>query len=159
MNVQWQLAEALRTHRGDQSQADVAHGMRRLGFPWSQSTVSAVESARRDVTVHELAGLCSVLRARIHELIPELVPTLLHRVPLQGEPSETPDDIERHAARALSRPPYRRAVTPEQIQSTSIRLWGCRMRDERDRRLPGGSARGVRGHITRRLLAEIDAAL
>ncbi len=155
MSVEQQLAEALRAHRGERSQTDVAHEMRTLGFSWSQSTVSAVESGRRDLTVHELAGLCSVLGVGLYELLPDLARTLSHGVPLEGEPSDVADEVERHAARVLSRVPYRRSVTPEQVQSAAMRLWGRRMRDERDRRLPDSDARGRRGHVTRALLSEL----
>ncbi len=159
MSIDQQLAAALRARRDDQPQADVAHGMRRLGFSWAQSTVSAAESGRRHITVYELAGLCSVLHVGLPELLPELAPTLLHGSPLDGEPCAASDEIERHAARVLSRVPYRKSVTPEQVQSVASRLWGRRMRDERDLRLPDVGRRGQRGHVTRRLLAEIDAAL
>ncbi len=159
MNVAQQLAAALRNRRGDQSQSAVASAMRAHGLCWSQSTVSNVEAGGRPVTVPELAGLCSVLRVGLPELLPDLAPTFLRGVPFAGEPVAAPDEIERHAARALSRPPHRRSVTADQVQSAAFQLWGRRMREERDRRLPGSSTRGERGHVTRRLLAELDGAL
>jgi transcriptional regulator with XRE-family HTH domain len=43
------------------SQASLADGMMRRGFPWRQQTVTRIEGARQPVRADELAGIAAIL--------------------------------------------------------------------------------------------------
>jgi hypothetical protein len=68
-------------------------------------------------------------------------------------------EAERHVARKLG-------TTPERINLAAVRLWGRTMAEERDHRLsdlaadlPARRRQALRGHITRDLMTELEAAL
>ncbi len=161
MSVEQQLAEALRAHRGERSQTDVAQAMRDLGFRWTQSTLAAVESTSRPrrVSLHELAGLCSVYRVGIRALLPDLAPALMYGAPLlEQSPCGWLDEVDLHAARRISLT-LGRPVTPAVVRGAALRMWQCSIREKRDQCLPHSTARGERGHVTRRLIAQLTAEL
>lgn len=65
------LARNIRAGRGlrGMKQEDLAQAMTRLGHPWTDSTVSAVEGGRRQVAVDELPALAAVLGYVLPDLL------------------------------------------------------------------------------------------
>lgn len=61
-------------------------------------------------------------------------------------------EVEQKAARRLGLHPF-------QVALLSRRLWGCGLSERRDQLTPDGSGPTARGHVTRRLVAELRAAL
>jgi transcriptional regulator with XRE-family HTH domain len=159
----------LARERNGWSQADVVRRAALVGFPWSRSTVADIEIARRSVSAEELIALPSIVGVELSDLLrwdgdvvigewiypgKTLVKIIRDRS-LRVEPSaaETrpPDETEEVAARALG-------IDRERVIELSLKRWGHRLVDERDKRLspsPGVDTSRRRGRITRKLIQEL----
>jgi len=76
-----------------------------------------------------------------------------------------PDTAETTAAKSLRRSLGQPRLDPVDVQNAAARLWGRRLAEERDARLPDRKGRtprekqAARGHVTRRLLEELRTDL
>lgn len=164
------------------TQEEVAVIVRMQGFTtWSRSSIAALETGRRDLSVSELLVMpwvmaalgqpCSLeelLDADVSLRLNDDVTVLPHRVSqVIRKPEPRTDgfaftDAERRLAWKLE-------VWPAIIVGQSRKLWdGRRLAEERDRRLAQvegsdeldkNSRQAKRGHITRELIAELEASL
>lgn len=185
-----QNLERIRKERG-WSQDEVASRGWRVGLPWSRSTITALEGARRTLTVSELVLLALTLDTSVAELLAGRGNALLGddtelslsdvRALLSGNKEGA--DIRRriHKARQAK---YKRpmlavngeaeqkaarnlGVTSQAIADAAYDLWSQSLTEERDARLEEEgshlhsqrSLQALRGHITRRLVREIESLI
>jgi hypothetical protein len=161
-------------------QEDVAAQLRELGLNWDRSTVASFEIGRRALRLEEIVLCCAAYNVSLTDVLrsePEtwvqvgqrrisasLVAKIVGDSPLttpaiargaQNFPTP-PTEAERRAARHLG-------VSPARLVIASEDLWGRRLDAERDRRTSEteaqGEVRALRGHVTRQLIEELDAAL
>lgn len=177
------------------SQDECAAAAQAAGLNWTRGAVAALETGRRGLSAEEflLLPTAMVLLDGADHTLAELFdfngpmielannraigPRTL-RLLVQGRPvkpskpgwqpgilSMAQREAERHAARLLG-------VSPEQIASAALKLWGRGLTEEREDRidididaLEGGMSslpralQAARGHVTRELLADLQAAL
>ncbi len=157
--------------RGGLRQDDVARAARERGLAWTRATVAALEIDRRELSLAEFV----TLRGRpVHD--DELAAFFTRVDPGRGR--RLRDDVAR-ALDAEVKAAKRLGVTPDHVVAAARRRWGRTLTEERDRVLdahgrmgrlsrdywrargqdvPPADARArqaVRGHITRRLVAEL----
>lgn len=188
------IGERLRTARESAglSQDEIAAAAGRAGLKWTRAAVASLETGRRRIDAEELLLLPAVLAFVLGRpcTLADLVADedgdvlLAERVKrsqrdlrrqlagksamASAKPPPAPDaytsreadtsrEAERHAARVLG-------VDTARLASTSRRLWGHGLSEERDARLSEAleelsgldvDVRAVRGHITRKLLEEL----
>jgi hypothetical protein len=163
-------------------QEDVAAQVAAHGWQgWDRDRVAAIELGRRTLRFDELLIFATVVNRTVVQLIPSepdawlevagqrvsagLVRTILCEGPARLDLSARslpapPTESERKASRRLG-------VGVPRLVIAAERLWGRRLDAERDRRAaeaqpaaadPAALQR-VRGHITRRLVEELEQAL
>ncbi|MGI8680651.1 MAG: hypothetical protein ACR2JO_00655 [Mycobacteriales bacterium] len=173
----WRAQQGLR-------QEDVAFNARHVGLTWTRATVASVELGRRELTATELLLLpvaleeaAAVESAPLWELVDENAKVTVsagtwlsgrhvryllggpnpQQEWLIGEPTaDLPTEAETKAAGRLG-------VAPETVVRRGRARWGHRLDDEREQRLgdtsgvPARTVQARRGHITRQLIAELQA--
>ncbi len=160
-------------------QEDLARGMTELGFRWTGNRVTQVVTARRPMSLLEVAGVCCVLQTGIEHLL--LGATGVIELP--GAPVDVDDvrqalgggnvwarrratlrdvrDAFADHAEATVKAARRLEVTPAEVDEAARALWGQTLAGERDRRVQpveGETPRALqarRGHVTRALLDEL----
>jgi hypothetical protein len=179
------IAQNFRGHLEQQGlrREEFASGMTRLGFPWSGNRVTQVTTGRRPLTLLELAGVCSLLRVHLAELIGTegsvdlphgpTVPASALWPALLGEQSWMADAVTAtpvpglavsgHYDEATVKAARRLHMTPSQVHSLATMLWQRSVTEERDRRVgpPGDdedrrALQARRGHVTRDLMRELE---
>jgi transcriptional regulator with XRE-family HTH domain len=161
-------------------QEDVAAQLRELGLTWDRTTVASFEIGRRALRLEEVVLCCAAYNVSLAEIIksepeawlqvgsrrisaPLVAKILSSESPVTLPPAgaalalpSPPTEAERRAARHLG-------VSPFQLVIASEDLWDRRLDAERDRRTKKsqseGEVRALRGHVTRQLIEELDAAL
>lgn len=179
------LAGQMRTALDERrlSREDFASRMRSLGFRWTGNRVTQVVTARRPMSLLEIAGVCSVLQVSVEEL-------LLFadsKVDLPGGQVDVADvasalgggDMWARKQATLAqmsavfadhmdatvKAAKRLGVTTADVDAAARTLWGQTLAGERDKRVQpveGETPRALqarRGHITRALLAELREQL
>lgn len=180
------LAEALADTRRERrwAQADLAAYLRSRGLPWTRDTVRHVEDRSREVSVSEFFRLVELLHIRFEGSLllddssnsagggTDFLVSIL-----QGDGSSREIGLmqlkvamyaDAEADRAIEQSVAERlGVGPEEVREAALRTWGRGLAEERERRvrrrldgrdLPARGVQGVRGHVTRDLLAELRAA-
>lgn len=174
-----QLAR-VRKQRGLRQQ-EIEQRLNELGVSWTRNMVATFEIGRRMVTLEEALLLCAgydVTLAQMVEAEPDtwvevgplrvtartlgamIAGGATPKIPrLKVAPKIAPTEAERRAASRLG-------VSVGRFVLASEELWGRRLEAERDRRVLRHSVgsdpatlRAVRGHVTRDLFAELEAAL
>jgi len=173
---------SLRTLRAERglTQEQALEMLRRAGLDWTRSNVASLESGRRqDITLSEIVlmtlafgvplsrwlqghgggaaylvrtGRAFNLNHAIAGLLDGNAPDQAANVPLELNPEPMYLEAELHAAERLG-------VEPGELRAAAERLWGRRLVEEREARLGSDRRRrGDRGHVTRQLLRELEAA-
>jgi transcriptional regulator with XRE-family HTH domain len=171
----------LRAERGITQEQAVAL-LRGVGLEWTRANVASLESGRRqDLTVTELVRLSMAFGVPLRRwleasgltymvslgggalalnhglagLLDGASPHEPARVPLSVDPEPIYLEAELHAAERLG-------IPPERLQQLAAQLWGRRLVEEREHRLEAGVSSPIpaskRGHVTRALLRELEAA-
>jgi transcriptional regulator with XRE-family HTH domain len=166
------------------TQAGLAQRMRRVGLPWTEATVAAVELGRREPSVLELAALCGIFGVGVDQLLHatgrgeriatpggvpqdpfDIVEALTNGSPLSdGNPARgwSPKLVDEVTRKVASRA----GLDPKSLDAAARKRYGVSLVEERERRLDadgaesGASPRSIqarRGHIMRQLLGELDA--
>jgi transcriptional regulator with XRE-family HTH domain len=173
-------------HQKGATQDDLARLMHELGYPWIRSTVAAVEAGKREPSIGELAGLCSILRVSAAALVGgktarprvrlgrgAITSSAAARAAIERGAWFRPEGVMHQLfeaeypglAEALQKAARALGVPIGVVALVGTDLWGRSLVDERERRLgdvDGLSPRAVqarRGHVTRALIAELRAAL
>jgi transcriptional regulator with XRE-family HTH domain len=157
----------LRRDQG-RSQEEVARTMRLHGLDWTRSTVSRLEAGERTLTVPEMWLLRRELGFPIMQSSDDPIAVLNDASMMKAQGllagerrTRALSDVgeaEQKAARKLSMP-------VERLATMAASLWGRSLAEERDRRLGDTdviserTAQARRGHITRRLIAELAEVL
>lgn len=155
------IGRALRIEREARmwTRSDVALAMTRGGFPWTHQTVGMIERAERSLKAAELLRLAFVLDVSPLRLVDdaEYVAT---QVPVVEDGRAVITETDERFARRLR-------VSAEVVQDIAHQLWGQSVTVERDNRTAARltgcanrrSVQAIRGHVSRDLYAEIDAAI
>ncbi len=170
------------------SQDEIAASARRVGLPWSRSSVTAVEAGTKTLDLGEvvlaslalavsvadlLAGGGSVrLSERSSISLPVLRAVLAGKElpPGQHALKVLPESNRELAATAAAGEAEQKAarkigVDAQVLTAAAIRLWGHSLTVERDARLGNvgskstRSIQALRGRVTRNLLEELEPAL
>lgn len=128
-------------------QDDIAHTAKSVGLSWGRSSVASLEAGTRNLSAFEWI------------LLPEIygcpAGALMEAITIRPAPTvAAADETDRKVAARLG-------LTAEQVASRSRALWGRGLAAERDARAGEGSARSsqaTRGHVTRKLISELQLA-
>jgi transcriptional regulator with XRE-family HTH domain len=156
------------------TQDALAMQTRRAGLLWTGSVIAAVESGRRAINLDELILLALALGLPVGELLAELVRArsveiggvkFSHQAVeavLEGRATvKSKEDPVQIAAGGAAEIALARelGVEPEVIAKVAVRRWGHGLTQQRDEESPAGASAKARGHVTRRLYAQIREAL
>lgn len=161
------------------SREDFAGRMRALGFRWTGNRVTQVVTARRPMSLLEIAGVCSVLQVSVEELllfaggavdlpggqadVADVAGALgggqawARKQATLGQMSAAFGDHLDATVKAAKR----LGVTTADVDAAARALWGQTLAGERDKRVQpveGETPRALqarRGHVTRALLDEL----
>ncbi len=168
----------------DMLQEELAREVRLAGPKWSYTTVVRLEGGKREPSMRELVALATALQVPLSELLAGGEGTVELRPGMAADLAKLRENIadnlppiprasldiqhgvdkwslsfeaESHAAKRLN-------CSVEELRSAATALWGHPYYIERDARLQGlrdgapadpESRRSQRGHVSRRLLAEL----
>jgi len=161
------------------TQAELAAKMRASGFTWQTNRVAQIETLRRPVSLLEVVGLARVFGVPVTQLLDgddQIDLPSGGAMPLGGVRDAlagvlfaevrdaTPDELREHqaAAEELRKMAKQLDVPSNVLDGLAYRCFGQSFRAEREKRLgvvAGMSARSAqtkRGHVSRRLLAELQ---
>lgn len=145
------------------TQDELAREIRnRVGFDWTRDTITAIEGRCRQISISELVYLPCVFGIGVEEILGVKLQTLekcdlAARVGACSNSWST-GSAEEKAAKKFD-------VDVSEIVDASNKLWGRTLTDERDRRCKlesdttYRSRQALRGHVTRKLLRELQFTL
>lgn len=153
------VARRLRALRASSGLTQVAVGMCALGFGWNRSSVAQLETGRRSLSADEFMALPRAVRVagtRAGIRVPE--ESARHLTDISPILDASLDGLTFRPTLAEQRAALVLKITPAQVQQQAVRRWGMSLDARRDELVAAGARAQDRGHVTRRLIAELAAA-